>query len=333
MGSAIRLDHALLHVSDGRLLGGAWIGDGESDSLLHRAGIHISRHSIWSYRWPHLHGAGDRREHFLHPRQRSSRRIDRPTSSGHDLRWRWNCEANASATPGTTSTVYSSVLSGLPNTPVAAGQATVNITYDAEIDVDTDVRNPGFATVTFQYSTDGSIWGTIRSTRSAVGSTSVSLQIPLTNLNQLQLRIQAIAHGSTTGGATAQGNITAWSAVAPTSGSPTNVTSVKAYRYYTAGDFVTYSGVSYVADQVDLGGTVQPGTDATIWSALPADLTYEVSNPYAAVDLFNIHYTQSGDVLTLVHPNYPPAELRRLGALQWQYQVINFGQASPRRPE
>jgi hypothetical protein len=238
-----------------------------------------------------------------------------------------SANANTSATPGTTSTVYSSVLSGLPNTPVAAGQATVNITYDAEIDVDTDVRNPGFATVTFQYSTDGSIWGTIRSTRSAVGSTSVSLQIPLTNLNQLQLRIQAIAHGSTTGGATAQGNITAWSAVAPTSGSPTNVTSVKAYRYYTAGDFVTYSGVSYVADQVDLGGTVQPGTDATIWSALPADLTYEVSNPYAAVDLFDIHYTQSGDVLTLVHPNYPPAELRRLGALQWQYQVINFGQA------
>lgn len=54
---------------------------------------------------------------------------------------------------------------------------------------------------------------------------------------------------------------------------------------------------------------------------------YEVSTPYLAADLFNIHYVQSADVMTLVHPSYPPMELRRLGALNWTLTVISFGAA------
>jgi hypothetical protein len=46
---------------------------------------------------------------------------------------------------------------------------------------------------------------------------------------------------------------------------------------------------------------------------------YEISNSYAQADIMNIHYVQSADVLTLVHPNYPIAELRRLGALSWTF--------------
>ncbi len=52
---------------------------------------------------------------------------------------------------------------------------------------------------------------------------------------------------------------------------------------------------------------------------------YEVVNPYAEADLFDIHYVQSADVVTLVHPNYQPLELRRLGATNWQLTAINFG--------
>lgn len=52
---------------------------------------------------------------------------------------------------------------------------------------------------------------------------------------------------------------------------------------------------------------------------------YEISNPYVEADLFDIHYVQSADVLTLVHPNYAPRELRRLGATNWQLAVISFG--------
>lgn len=51
---------------------------------------------------------------------------------------------------------------------------------------------------------------------------------------------------------------------------------------------------------------------------------YEVATPYAEADLFDIHYVQSADVLTLVHPGYLPRELRRLGALSWQLSTITF---------
>jgi hypothetical protein len=42
-------------------------------------------------------------------------------------------------------------------------------------------------------------------------------------------------------------------------------------------------------------------------------------------DLFDIHYVQSADVLTLVHPNHEPRELRRLGATNWTLSTITFG--------
>jgi len=57
---------------------------------------------------------------------------------------------------------------------------------------------------------------------------------------------------------------------------------------------------------------------------LSAGVPYEISNPYAEGDLFDIHYVQSADVLTLVHPNYAPRELRRLGATNWQLSTLSF---------
>lgn len=60
---------------------------------------------------------------------------------------------------------------------------------------------------------------------------------------------------------------------------------------------------------------------------LSGGVPYEIANPYAEADLFDLHYVQSADVLTLVHPNYAPRELRRLGATSWTLTVISF--ASP----
>lgn len=57
---------------------------------------------------------------------------------------------------------------------------------------------------------------------------------------------------------------------------------------------------------------------------LSAGVPYEIANPYAEADLFDIHYVQSADVLTLVHPGHAPRELRRLGATNWQLSVISF---------
>lgn len=67
---------------------------------------------------------------------------------------------------------------------------------------------------------------------------------------------------------------------------------------------------------------------------LSGGVPYEIANPYAAADLFAITYVQSADVLTLCHPNYPPMELRRLGATSWTLTAISFAStlAAPTAP-
>lgn len=57
---------------------------------------------------------------------------------------------------------------------------------------------------------------------------------------------------------------------------------------------------------------------------LSGGVPYEVANSFAEADLFDIHFVQSADVLTLTHPNYPPCELRRLGATSWTLTNISF---------
>ncbi len=50
-----------------------------------------------------------------------------------------------------------------------------------------------------------------------------------------------------------------------------------------------------------------------------------VNVPYTADALSALKYTQSADVLTLVHPTYPPAELRRTSDTVFDYVVIDVG--------
>lgn len=52
---------------------------------------------------------------------------------------------------------------------------------------------------------------------------------------------------------------------------------------------------------------------------------YEVETPYLASDLDEIHYVQSADIITLVHPAYAPRELQRYGPADWRLKVIDFG--------
>lgn len=60
---------------------------------------------------------------------------------------------------------------------------------------------------------------------------------------------------------------------------------------------------------------------------LSAGVPYEVATPYAEAHLFDLHITQSADVLTITHPSYAPRELRRLGALSWSLTTITFAPA------
>ena len=45
---------------------------------------------------------------------------------------------------------------------------------------------------------------------------------------------------------------------------------------------------------------------------------YRIETPWAAADLFDIHYVQNADVMTLVHPNYAPHEIRRYSETDWR---------------
>ena len=91
---------------------------------------------------------------------------------------------------------------------------------------------------------------------------------------------------------------------------------------YAIGDIAKYSGTNYYAKTAHSNS--QP-PNATNWYALPADMTYEVPHSYLEAELFDVHYVQSADVMTLVHPNHPPKELRRLGATKWELLTIDFG--------
>lgn len=94
-----------------------------------------------------------------------------------------------------------------------------------------------------------------------------------------------------------------------------NATRLLPFTYSTTQTVVIEMGAGYFRFHTQ-GGTILSG-----------GVPYEIANPYAAADLFDIHYVQSADVLTLVHPNYAPRELRRLSATSWTLTTITF--ASP----
>ncbi|WP_338794112.1 hypothetical protein [Pseudomonas sp. AE27] len=55
-----------------------------------------------------------------------------------------------------------------------------------------------------------------------------------------------------------------------------------------------------------------------------ADLPYEIVSPYTTAQLPELKFTQSADVLTIVHPDHPPRELSRLAPTSWTLTVIKF---------
>lgn len=58
---------------------------------------------------------------------------------------------------------------------------------------------------------------------------------------------------------------------------------------------------------------------------LLGELVAEVVTPYIEADLVLLKYTQSADVLTLVHPSYPPANLSRTSDVGFSYDLISVG--------
>ena len=56
--------------------------------------------------------------------------------------------------------------------------------------------------------------------------------------------------------------------------------------------------------------------------ARPLEVTGTV--PYVEADLFDLHYTQTADVLTICHPTYAPREVNRVSATSWTIGLVSF---------
>lgn len=90
---------------------------------------------------------------------------------------------------------------------------------------------------------------------------------------------------------------------------------------YTPGQIVIAGGNNYYCI-ANTTGNAPP--NVTYWYPMPAGNIFEVPNNFAEADLFDIHYVQSQDILTFVHPNYPPSELQRRGVNYWTLVTESF---------
>jgi hypothetical protein len=93
------------------------------------------------------------------------------------------------------------------------------------------------------------------------------------------------------------------------------------------------SGAASVTDYTVSGYVVSFGEVPLSGAALTWTGTYPttgglvVTTPYAAADLPLLRWAQSNDVLTVVHPSYPPQQVKRLAESSWTMtpQVFNVG--------
>ena len=82
--------------------------------------------------------------------------------------------------------------------------------------------------------------------------------------------------------------------------------------------------VSYVYITQQHGGVSVPSA----LYPLPDDFIFQIPSPYQEAELFDIKFVQSGDIITLVHPNHEPRELKRIrntsNNVSFILEIINF---------
>jgi hypothetical protein len=80
------------------------------------------------------------------------------------------------------------------------------------------------------------------------------------------------------------------------------------------GDFVKQSSIIYYCVTAHTSGVFATDLAAVKWLA---QSIYEVPTPYLTADLFELQFTQSADVLYVVHNSYTPAKISRTGHAIW----------------
>jgi hypothetical protein len=70
------------------------------------------------------------------------------------------------------------------------------------------------------------------------------------------------------------------------------------------------------------------GEDSTSYdtysSGGTASKTYEIATTYTSAELSELQFTQSADVMYIVHPNHPPAKLSRTAHTTWTLDDVDF---------
>jgi hypothetical protein len=92
--------------------------------------------------------------------------------------------------------------------------------------------------------------------------------------------------------------------------------------------YVKVANVNAGANTFELTDMAGANINTTSYGAYTSGGTmarvYQIASPYVEADLFDLHFTQSADVLTIVHPNHAPRELKRLAAASWTLTSIAF---------
>lgn len=91
------------------------------------------------------------------------------------------------------------------------------------------------------------------------------------------------------------------------------------FQFSTEQTYILEFGNLYIRF-VSMGGQVVSG-----------GVPYEIVSPYTTAQLPGLKFTQSADVMTIVHPDHPPRELSRLAPTNWTLTAITFepGIAAP----
>lgn len=86
--------------------------------------------------------------------------------------------------------------------------------------------------------------------------------------------------------------------------------------------------VSTVANTFELDYMDGTNVDSTGFGSYTSGGTieevYTIVTPYVEADLAELQFVQSADVVTLVHPNYAPMDLSRLGHTSWTLAATSF---------
>jgi hypothetical protein len=112
-------------------------------------------------------------------------------------------------------------------------------------------------------------------------------------------------------------------AISSIAGSTVNTT---AAHGYTTGDWAFIGNRWHKVTLVD----ADTFTTTDLWGVATTAVgttsarAYTLTSTYAAADLFALHFTQSSDVITVTHPDYPARELKRLGATNWTLTDVSF---------